>query len=119
MKNIINPFDCLIGEKLSSIEFVMGYYQFRFDGPCINVYSDPYVIVNGKRLGRNQKEFNNSIISLISQVVKDCRFIDDVTLRVLFESGSQLFFSLKPEDNKYGLPHVITFTTLDNHWSSW
>jgi hypothetical protein len=28
----------LIGEQLSSIEFVQDYLQLRFDGPCLTVY---------------------------------------------------------------------------------
>jgi hypothetical protein len=60
------PFASLLGERLSSVEFVLNdYVQLRFDGPTLNAYSHPVVTVpeerfDGARLATATRSVNAS-----------------------------------------------------------
>ena len=47
MENI-SPLQIIVGEKLSSVTFVMDYVQLGFDGPLLTAYSGPEVSFGGK-----------------------------------------------------------------------
>jgi len=38
--SLVDALQVLIGEQLSSVEFVLDYVQLRFNGPCFTVYTN-------------------------------------------------------------------------------
>ncbi len=115
MKNTENIFEELIGEKLSSITFVMDYIQLSFDGPTINVYA-PILVkdeITTTRCGEDQ--FRNQICSFIAKQVKEVTFAESESIYIYFEDHSQIQISLRESD--YTGPEAIECHNFKNN--SW
>ena len=105
-------FEELIGEKLSSVTFVVDYLQLSFDGPTISVYN-PITIKNGNIATRfRDDEFKNQICLLIAKVVKQVTLSEKESLSVFFEDDSQIHISLKESD--YTGPEAISCSGFKN-----
>jgi hypothetical protein len=44
MSKELSFYDCIVGEKLSAITFILDYWQFQFDGPFFNAFDLPLPI---------------------------------------------------------------------------
>lgn len=65
------PFASLLGERLSSVEFVLNdYVQLRFDGPTFNAYSHPVVTVAGRTFRWGETGYRDALCERILAVVR-------------------------------------------------
>jgi hypothetical protein len=65
------PFVSLLGERLSSVEFVLNdYVQLRFDGPTLNAYSHPVVTVAGRTFRWGEIGYRDALCERILAVVR-------------------------------------------------
>lgn len=92
------PLGVLPGRELSSIEFVRDYIQFRFDGPCLNAITDPYLVISNKIYMRSTPGFCDTILGFIGLPVEAAEVIADEEIRIGFLGKKNLIISLKPED---------------------
>jgi hypothetical protein len=61
----------LIGEELSSIEFVRDYIQFRFDGPCLTAITDPIINVGQQQYSRTDTGDCDLLLGFIGLPVEE------------------------------------------------
>jgi hypothetical protein len=92
----------LVGRELSSVEFVRGYVQLRFDGPCLTVYTAVRLGDAEPGAGRGCVPDANALVALVGSRVRGADVQEDVALTLRLESGVTLGISLRPEDYTAG-----------------
>lgn len=107
-------FDILIGTELSSVEFVRDYLQLRFDGPCLNVITDPVLIISNKEFTRTDFGFCDRLCQFIGKQVTEATIDKDQTL-LKFSDESKIVISLKEEDRK-AAEAVIFYRNKNQLW---
>jgi hypothetical protein len=103
----------VVGSQLSSVEFVQDYFQLRFDGPTVNVTSDRTTVhCEDNQSVSWDNHFRNMICGQICKIVKSVELVPYEDLCFLFEDGSEIDVSLRPEDNS--TPEAIYFHGFEN-----
>jgi len=105
----------LIGNQLSSVEFVQDYLQIRFDGPTINVNNPITVTTEQRQITSWNEGFRDLICSQITKIVHAIDITPDKEFRILFTDKSEIAISLLPEN--YTSPEAIyAHGFKDNQW---
>jgi hypothetical protein len=89
--------DSIVGEQLSSVEFVQDYIQLHFDGPTITAFVLPTVHLSRKRLGFGDSGYRDELCARIGRKVVLAEF-DSVAVTVRFDDGAEINISLRDED---------------------
>jgi hypothetical protein len=88
----------LIGEQLSSVEFVQDYLQLRFDGPFLTVYGFVHhVIRNQCSVSWGQPGYRDTLGSLISHQIKQTELSGE-KIFLTFDNESIWSMSLREQD---------------------
>src|SRR5713101_4512161 len=98
----------LIGEQLSSVVFVMDYWQLAFDGHGLTVFSRITVSGPGWQLWDGDDQFRNRLCERIAHLVTGTSFRPSEGLALTFDDGSAIEVSLK--DSDYVGPEAINFS---------
>jgi len=93
------PLGILIGNDLSSVEFVRDYVQLHFNGPTINAYNWPMLTVGQSILSVDTPGYRDALCSLISVKVVDARVEEGIGIDIEFEANQRLHISLRAEDS--------------------
>ncbi len=100
----------LVGEQLSSVEFVMDYLQLRFEGPTLNV-SGPIVVTSGDHCHAAwEPGFRDLLCGQIAKQIASVTQRAEEALVFTFEDGSAITVSLVPFD---GCPEAVYFFDRD------
>lgn len=101
------PYNQVIGEKLSAVVFVLDYHQLQFDGPSFTILNTITVTSGGSGVVEGEDQFRNRLCEQIAKIVSrvECRERD--ALIIEFEDGSTISVSLKAED--YTGPEAVIF----------
>jgi hypothetical protein len=92
------PIEIIVGEQLSSVEFVQDYVQLRFDGPTLTLFVWPSLHFPN-RVGRfGESGYRNDLCSRIGLKVLQARIRDNEDLVIEFDDHVELIVSLKAED---------------------
>lgn len=100
-------YDCIVGEKLSAITFVMDYWQLQFDGPIVNALTRVQVSADGSVLRDGDDQFRNLICGQIGKIVAEVAIANSNSFTITFEDRSSISVSLKAED--YVGPEAVVF----------
>jgi len=103
----------LVGEQLSSVEFVQDHVQLRFDGPCVTAFTWPVVRSASESLSWGQPGYRDALCSQISHLVERTE-VDAQQVAIIFESGVVFSISLREDD--YQGPEALNFTLNNRHW---
>jgi hypothetical protein len=87
----------IVGEQLSSVEFVQDYVQLHFDGPTLTLFVWPVVAVDKQETHFGESSYRDVLCSRIAHIVTKVTMADDEALSVQFDDGSAITVSLKPE----------------------
>ena len=102
-----NFYNCIVGEKLSAITFVMDYWQLQFDGPTLNALTQVKVSADGSVLRDGDDQFRNLICGQIGKIVAEVEIANSESFAITFEDRSSISISLKAED--FVGPEAIVF----------
>jgi hypothetical protein len=111
-----NPFDRLVGQGMSSIEFVRDYIQLRFDGPVITITAD--VVVkdnNGEIYTKNKFGYHDILSDLVNKTIIEVSAGEK--LRFVFDNQYELDIAIdirKPNESG-----AVVFDYDKEHWWSW
>jgi hypothetical protein len=111
------PFAALIGEQLSSVEFIQDYVQLRFDGPCLTAFTHPVVHVGTREFHWGLPGYRDALCERIATLVCEVSFREDDAIRVHFQDGATVEISLCTDD--YEGPESAMFTTPDGQLWVW
>ena len=89
----------LIGEQLSSVEFVQDYLQLRFDGQCLTVYGFVHHVVRNQcSISWGQPGYRDMLCGLISHKIKQTELLSGEKIFLTFDNESIWSMSLREED---------------------
>jgi hypothetical protein len=112
------PFDealqVLVGEKLSSVTFVLDYWQLDFDGNGFNVMSKITIKDHAGEVSSGQPGFRDRLCEQIAKIVRRVRFEDGQGVLITFDDGD--FLRLSCRDNDYRGPEAICFRRHGTNW---
>jgi hypothetical protein len=106
----------LIGEKLSSVTFVMDYVQLDFDGNRFTFNVWPAITLKGKEYKFGEPSYRDSLCSLIGQVVKKPVGEENQHITITFENGDKLTISLDPQNPELVTPEIGDFIDTNENW---
>ena len=89
----------IIGEQLSSVEFVQDYVQLHFDGPILTAFVWPVVRIPGALIRVKDPGYKDALCARIGRNVRKVNFLEAVELLVEFEDDSIISVSLRLEDS--------------------
>jgi hypothetical protein len=92
------PFDSILGEELSSVEFVADYVQLRFNSPPVNLYVWPRIHSDGGVLQRADGGYVDALVGLIGHRLVAADELLDLGLVLDFDGGPRLAVPLDGTD---------------------
>jgi hypothetical protein len=101
----------LVGEKLSSVTFVLDYWQLDFDGHTLTAFSKVTVNCADWAVSSGDAGFRDRFCERIAKIVLSAEYRDDEGITISFEDGSSIHLSSKPED--YRGPEAIMLQCPD------
>lgn len=105
--DLATALEALVGEQLSSVTFVMDYWQLAFDGHGLSVMTRMAVEGPGWRVRDGDTEFRNRLCEPIAHRVTGVTLRPHDALALRFEGGITIEASLRDED--YRGPEAIHF----------
>jgi len=107
---IVSPLQTVVGEYLSSVNFVMDYLQLDFSGHGFTMNSWPTITIENRTLAHRDAGYKDALCSLIGETASEVDEYWDTGLRLQFKSGSYINLSLRVERD-FPSPEVATFHT--------
>jgi hypothetical protein len=102
----------LIGEQLSSVEFVQDYLQLRFNGPCLTVYGDiHHVFGKQSSISWGQPGYRDTLCGLMAHEVRKAECTNE-TIAVIFDNEFVWSMSLREEDHRG--PEALMYVDCSN-----
>ncbi len=99
----------LIGRELSSVEFVRGYVQMRFDGPCLSAYTMPSVeLPSGAVVRPGAAGYADALVSAIGKVIEAAEQRDGQAIVLRFCGDPIVRVSLRDSDRKADEAAILT-----------
>jgi hypothetical protein len=96
------------GCQLSSVTFVMDYWQLAFDGHVFSILTWLSVSAGGKAVRSGATGFRDALCEQITKIVQQVLFAD-LILAIKFEDGSVIQAFARPEDYRYPCPEALIF----------
>lgn len=90
----------LKGRDLSAVTFVRDYLQLQFDGPFLNVFVWPRILVSAKTFSFGMPEYRDVLCAQIGKAVGGVAVKADLNFCLYFTDGSIIEISLRPELRK-------------------
>jgi hypothetical protein len=88
----------LIGQELTSVEFVQDHLVLHFDGPALTFFAWPDVFREEGSYAYGAPEYRNVLCSVIGEDVTAATLEEAEAIEIEFESGVILRASLREED---------------------
>jgi len=104
----------IVGQRLTSVEFVMDYIQLRFDGPVLTVLSPVTVTTDELEIRSGEAGFRDCLCERIAARVTSARIVPHEALQLEFEDEARIRISLRPAD--YDVEAVL-FNSDSTWWS--
>jgi hypothetical protein len=101
-----NTLDSIVGERLSSVEFVHSYVQLHFDGPTLTVFAYPPVELDRVQHTGGASGYRDALCSLITARVRAAVAAEGEKLCIEFEGGARI---VVPLDYVNDLPEIAMF----------
>ena len=112
------PLDAIVGEQLSSVEFVQDYVQLRFDGPYLTLYTYPAVKVGDSWHVGGAPGYRDLLCDRITKKVRSAAVVSEKEIRIEFEDGASISIALCA--NGCRGPEAAMFqNTLESTWAVW
>jgi|SRR5271157_4987542 len=92
------PIAEIVGEQLSSVEFVQDYMQLHFDGPTLTAFVLPTLKSYGRTIRFGEQGYRDELCAKIGHNVSAAYVREGDAIIVEFDDGSEISISLRPED---------------------
>lgn len=105
--------------ELVGITFIRGYIQFLFDGPLLNMYTLPHIMIDTKIFTPTDNGFYDTLCALINKkiLLADVNEKEEMIV-IKFEGGVELLVSLKSEDRNCAEAAMLQLET-GGEWNVW
>lgn len=106
----------IIGEQLSSIEFIHDYLQFHFQDKTFTCYIWPKIIYSGLEITNGDIDYKNKLCTFIGKSVLDVYIVEKIELSFIFTDGNKITISLDP-NNPAIVSEIAILSDQENNWS--
>jgi len=110
LRRIVSPLCSVVGEYLSSVNFVMDYLQLDFCGYGFTMNIWPTITIESRTLAHPDGGYKDALCSLIGETATQVDEYWDTGLRLQFKNGTYIDLSLRVEHD-FPCPEVATFHT--------
>ena len=108
----------LVGEQLSSVEFVQDYVQLHFDGRTITVFIWPEIKIKNSIFRFGEIEYRNMLCNLIGIELEDLFLQDKAFLVLQFKDEKGVIcINLSPTNPEIVTEIAIFNDELDHSWA--
>jgi hypothetical protein len=105
-KSLSEAVQVISGEKLSSITFVLDYWQFDFDGHSFTIMTAIEVVSGGVKISDSEVGFRDLFCEQIGKIAVSAIFQNEL-LVIAFADGSEIRCFARPDD--YTGPEALIF----------
>ncbi len=91
-------FSEIIGEELTSVEFVQDYLVLDFDGPRVTFYAWPQVLLEDVSFAFGEPRYRDYLCAQIGVCVVQAQLEEGASITIEFENGVVFGASLREED---------------------
>jgi hypothetical protein len=109
--------EMIVGESLSSVEFVMDYVRLGFNESRLTAFVGPQIENLDRTLSDTDSGYRDALCALIGVVVSSTEVREEEVLRIAFTDGRAITVSLRAE-GVVG-PEYAYFTSRSGLWWSW
>jgi hypothetical protein len=88
----------LIGQELTSVEFIQDHLILHFDGPSVTFFAWPDVFREEGSYAYGEPEYRNILCSVLTEDVTAATLEENEAIEIEFENGVILRASLREED---------------------
>jgi hypothetical protein len=106
----------IIGEHLSSIEFIHDYLQLHFQDKTCTCYIWPKIIFSGLEITKRDIDYKNKLCNFIGKIVLDVYMAEKIELSFIFTDGNKITISLDP-NNPEIVSEIAILSDQENNWS--
>ncbi len=99
---------------MSSVELILDYTQFLFDGPSLTAVTAPVLEVGSHKLQWKEPGYFDALCNLAGRVITSASVVPGEFLALGFEEGLILRISLRDED--YEGPEAAIFMDGSDWW---
>jgi hypothetical protein len=104
----------LIGQELTSVEFIQDHLILHFDGPALTFFTWPDVFREEGSYAYGEPEYRNVLCGVLTEDVTAATLEENEAIEIEFESGIILRASLREED--LDVPVAGQFSAGDDFW---
>ena len=98
----------LVGREISSVEFVRGYVQIRFDGPCLSAYTMPSITTDsGRVLDHSTVGYADALVGFVGKAV-EAAYQLETAIELRFACGARMAVSLRDADRRSDEAAILT-----------
>jgi hypothetical protein len=107
----------LVGREVSSVEFVRGYVQIRFDGPCLSAYTMPIIVLaSGRDLRSTTLGYADAFITTIGASIDR---VEDSLEFIALHCTNGITIKISLVDAERRVDEAATLETDDRKIWSW
>ena len=92
------PVETIVGEQLSSVEFVQDYLQLHFDGPTLTLFGWPTLNLHGKTHDFAKQSYRDALCQMIGRKVTTASLQEGMALDIHFGPDIEVHLLLNPDD---------------------
>ena len=105
----------LVGEKLSSVTFVLDYLQLDFDGNGFTMFIWPTIISENEKAVFGEDQYRNKLCALIAKVVARIDYVENIFLNIIFDEVNQIQWPINP-DNPDIIAEIGIYQNTEEEW---
>ncbi len=105
MTDLTPGLQCLVGEPLNAVSFVMDYVELHFNGSYLRCLTPPTVMRGGAAVTFPHAGSRDALCGLIGHGVSDIRAVDGGELLVVFSCGAVVTASLSHDGSSAEVLH--------------
>ena len=94
----LSSLERLVGKHVSSICFLPGYVQIRFEDLVLTCYTNPSVTISGEKFEHRMQGFKDALCTLIGKTVQSAVETLREELAVYFDDSDWITISLRFAD---------------------
>lgn len=102
----------IVGERLSSVEFVEDYVQLRFNGATLTAFTLPTVSTDSQTLHWGEPHYRDELCRQIGHLVKSVSIQAGEFIEVVFDDNVKVQISIRDKD--YQGPEAAQFDSVSN-----
>jgi hypothetical protein len=104
----------IVGERLSSVEFVEDYVQMRFNGATLTAFTQPTVSIDNQTLHWGEPGYRDELCRQIGHPVKSVSIRAGEFIEVLFDDNMKVQISIRDRD--YRGAEAAKFDSVSGDW---